>query len=700
MKVAISSDFFTALSRLPKTQFNKTIKLVEKFKNSPTSAGINYEKLHFSSDGRMHSIRVDDTYRCIVLKPESGDVYLLLWVDHHDEAYEWAKRHKCMVHPETGSLQIIEIEHILSNESNALEQEHGTCFFSDYRDKDLLRIGVPESMLLEVKQIKNELDLDKLQNRLPEEAYEGLFYLMAGDTLDDVLQYVSIQETEEKIDTDDFVKALNNENSKRRFYVVDGNDIDLMSMLNAPLEKWRVFLHPSQRKLINRDWSGPVRVLGGAGTGKTVVAMHRAKWLAQKALITGGKVLFTTFTKNLAVDIHENLKKICSEELLERIEVKNLDQWVYEFLYKNGYRDRIVYSDESDKIWDEAIMIKPSQLELSESFFKEEWERVIQPQSVTTLDEYIKASRIGRGTRLNRTQRKDVWDVFDEYRTLMAKHSFKEPSDAMRDARTLVENGKLEEKYSSVVVDEGQDFSQQGFMLLRSIVQDGKNDMFIVGDAHQRIYGHKVFLGQCSIKIVGRSRKLKLNYRTTDEIRKWAVKIFQSDTIDDLDSGIDSNKDYKSLYHGPEPLVKHLDSFEEEITFLKSYIDELVKEDSSHSICLMLRTKKLVSEYKTSLEKLNVSIYVLNKDSKDDVLKSGIRLATMHRIKGLDFDHVIIAHANQGTIPLQSIIHSGEELIEKEMLLKEKSLLFVSATRAKKTLAITSFGEISSFIPK
>lgn len=387
MKVAISSDFFTALSRLPKTQFNKTIKLVEKFKTSPNSSGINYEKLHFSSDGRMHSIRVDDTYRCIVLKPEAGDVYLLLWVDHHDEAYEWAKRHKCMVHPETGSLQIIETEYIPSLHSDHYEQLEIAYFFADYRDKDLLRIGIPESMIPEVKQITTELDLDRLQARLPEEAYEGLFYLMAGDTLDDVLQYLSVQEMEDKIDTEDFAKALENENSKRRFYVVDGNDIDLMSMLNAPLEKWRVFLHPSQRKLINRDWSGPVRVLGGAGTGKTVVAMHRAKWLAQKALIHGGKILFTTFTKNLAVDIHENLKKICSEEMLERIEVKNLDQWVYEFLYKNGYRDRIVYSDESDKIWDESVMIKPSQLELSESFFKEEWERVIQPQSVTTLDE-------------------------------------------------------------------------------------------------------------------------------------------------------------------------------------------------------------------------------------------------------------------------------------------------------------------------
>ena len=443
MTVAISSDFFTALAKLPKTQMNKTIKLVEKFKNDPTSSGLNYEKLHFSKDGRMHSIRVDQTYRCIVMKPESGDVYLLLWVDHHDEAYDWAKRHSCSIHPETGSLQIIETEYITQEVVVGKNVDEKTAF-SEFRDRELLRLGVPEQLISQVKQINNEDQLDNLRGSLPEEAYEGLFYLLAGDSYEDVVQYLSNEEVKE-VDTEDFAKALDNENSKRRFYIVDENDVDLMSMLNAPLEKWRVFLHPSQRKLVNRDWNGPVRVLGGAGTGKTVAAMHRAKWLATKLAMDDKKILFTTFTKNLATDIYENLKKICSEDILQKIEVKNLDQWVYEFLYKNGYQETIVYSDETDKLWEDALLVKPSSLDLPDSFFKEEWERVIQPQSVNSLQDYIKASRVGRGTRLSRSQRKDIWEVFEEYKLLLSKRNLKEPSDAMRDARILLEQNDNEQ---------------------------------------------------------------------------------------------------------------------------------------------------------------------------------------------------------------------------------------------------------------
>ncbi len=697
MKVAISSDFFTAVSRLPKTQMNKTIKLVDKFRNDPSSPGLNYEKLHFSQGGRMYSIRVDNTYRCIVVKSEKSDVYILLWVDHHDDAYDWAKRHKCAIHPETGSLQILETEHI-TEQIPIVKTKDSTTVFSEYRDKDLLRIGIPEELLPQVRQISNEGELDSLRRYLPEEGYEGLYYLMAGDSLDEVLQYLAEDKPIASVDTEDFVAALENVNSKRRFYVVDESDIDLMSMLNAPLEKWRVFLHPTQRKLVNRDWNGPVRVLGGAGTGKTVVAMHRAKWLAQKILATDGKILFTTFTKNLANDIYENLKMICSEDVLSRIEVKNLDQWVYEFLYKNGYQDKIIYSDKTAKIWDEALLVKPVGLELPDGFFKEEWERVIQPQSVTILQEYIKASRVGRGTRLSRAQRKEAWEVFEEYRLLLTKHNYKEPSDAMRDARVLVKNGKLKKLYTGVVVDEAQDFGVQAFKLLRSLVSEGKNDLFVVGDAYQRIYGHKIVLGQCGIRIVGRSQKLKLNYRTTDEIRKWAVRLFENKEMDDLDSGIDTQKDYKSLYHGPAPEIIRFDNFDDEVIAIKEYIDTLVTEDNSAKICLVLRTKKLRNEYSQRLGKLGISTLLLQKDTNDDLLDNATRVATMHRVKGLDFDHIIIASVNDGIVPLVVQYQSSEELIKGEGVLRERSLLFVAATRAKKTLLITSYGKQSAWI--
>jgi len=696
MRVAISSDFFTALAKLPKTQLNSTIKLVEKFKNNPKSPGLNYEKLHFSDN--MHSIRIDSAYRCIVMSPANDDVYILLWVDKHDEAYDWAKKHKCLVNAQTGSLQIIQSEHEIENITKK-EETKNESFFSQFKDKELLKLGVSNDLLEHIKNIDNEDELDNFRKYLPEDVYEGLFYLLAGDGFEDVYNYLYSSNEDATVDTNNFTKALENDSSKRNFYVVEENDTELMNMLNAPLEKWRIFLHPSQRKLIEKDYNGPVRVLGGAGTGKTVVAMHRAKYLAKQiGLFDTRKILFTTYTKNLAIDIFENLKKICDEETLEKIEVKNLDQWVYEFLSKNGYKNEIVYDTKTNSLWENALLLKSNELDLPDSFFKEEWERVIQPNSISTLNDYIKAPRAGRGTRINRAQRKLIWDVFEEYRLNLSSKHYKEPSDAMRDARILIADGKMNEKYSSIIVDEAQDFSAQSFMLIRDIVEESKNDMFLVGDAHQRIYGHKVILGKCGIKIVGRSKKLKLNYRTTDEIRKWAMSLLTGEHIDDMDDGIDSSSDYKSLYHGPAPKIHSFSSYEEEVAFIDSYINNLKIEDANGRICIVARTQKIVDSYNAYFTNKNIPTIQISRSTKDNISNTGIRLATMHRVKGLDFDHVIIASMNHGVVPLEISEKSDESQIEEEKLLKEKSLVFVAATRAKKSLLVTSYGSESIFI--
>jgi len=696
MRVAISSDFFTALAKLPKGQLNSTIKLVEKFKNNPKATGLNYEKLHFSDN--MHSIRVDGAYRCIVMSPDSDDVYILLWVDKHDEAYDWAKKHKCLVNAQTGSLQIIQSEYEIEKISK-LEDRTKESFFHKFKDKELLKLGVSDELLEHVKNINNEDELDNFRKYLPEDVYEGLFYLLAGDSFEDVYNYLYTKNEDVVIDTNNFTKALDNDSSKRSFYIVEEDDQELMNMLNAPLEKWRVFLHPSQRKLVEKDFNGPVRVLGGAGTGKTVVAMHRAKYLAkQMNLFDTRKILFTTYTKNLAIDIYENLKKICDEETLTKIEVKNLDQWVYEFLSKNGYKNEIVYESKTSSLWENALVSKSDELDLPDSFFKEEWERIIQPNSISTLNDYIKVPRTGRGTRLNRTQRKLIWEVFEEYRLLLSAKNYKEPSDAIRDARVLITNGKLNEKYSSVIVDEAQDFSAQSFMLLRDIVDNSINDMFLVGDAHQRIYGHKIILSQCGIKIVGRSRKLKLNYRTTDEIRKWAVSLLAGEQVDDMDDGVDGAGDYKSLYHGNKPQVESFNSYEEEVEFISTYVQNLKIEDANNRICIVSRTQKIVDSYNTYFTNKNIQTIKISRSTKDNISNTGIRLATMHRVKGLDFDHVIIASMNDGIVPLEISDKSEEKQIEDEKLLKEKSLVFVAATRAKKSLLITYYGRKSTFL--
>lgn len=695
MKVAISSDFFTALSKLPKNQLNKTIKLVEKFKNNPKSPGLNYEKLHFADN--MHSIRVDGAYRCIVMSPEKNDVYILLWVDNHDDAYDWAKKHKCLVNVQTGSLEIIQTEHTTEEIKEEPTISHET-FFSHFKDKELLRLGVSEELLAYVKNIDNEDDLDNFRQYITEEVYEALFYLLSGDSMEEVYNYL-YSDNDTEIGSDDFTKALENVSSKRSFYVVEEDDTELMNMLNAPLEKWRVFLHPTQRKLVEKTYNGPVRVLGGAGTGKTVVAMHRAKYLASQInLFDDQKILFTTYTKNLAIDIYENLKKICDEETLSKIEVKNLDQWVYEFLNKHGYKNEIVYENKTAELWERAVASRDNTLDLEDSFFKEEWERVIQKHAISTLNDYIKVSRAGRGTRLSRAQRKLIWDVFEQYRLLLSAKDYKEPSDAMRDVRVLLKNTSDNDLYSHIIVDEAQDLTAEAFRLLRDLVAPSKNDIFIVGDAHQRIYGHKVVLGQCGINIIGRSKKLKLNYRTTDEIRKWAVSLLEGEIIDDMDEGIDRTGDYKSLYHGPKPLIKHFDNYEDEVKFIESYIKNLKKEDEECRICIVARTQKIIDGYNTFLTNNNISTVRISRNTKDSISNNGIRLATMHRVKGLDFDHVIIASMNNGIVPLEVSDKSDEEQIEDERLLKEKSLVFVAATRAKKSLLVSSYGERSTFL--
>ena len=692
MKVAISSDFFTALSKLPKTQLNKTIKLVEKFKNNPKSTGLNYEKLHFAKN--MHSIRVDGSYRCIVMSPENNDVYILLWVDNHDDAYDWAKKHKCMVNAQTGSLEIIQSTYEV-NETIFNKEQNNESFFSKFKDKELLKLGVNEELLQYVKLIDNENDLDDFRKHMTEEIYEALFYLLSGDSYEEVYNYLYLENTTD-ISEDDFTTALENDSSKRSFYVVEEGDDELMNMLNAPLEQWRVFLHPTQRKLIEKEYNGTVRVLGGAGTGKTVVAMHRAKQLASKLnLFEDKKILFTTYTKNLAIDISQNLKKICDEDTLSRIEVKNLDQWVYEFLTKHGYKNEIAYSNKTDNLWEKALTSKPAELDLADTFFKEEWERVIQSNGVSTLKDYIKVSRVGRGTRLSRAQRKLIWEVFEEYKLLLSAKNYKEPSDAMRDVRILLKKIKQDSLFEHIIIDEAQDFNAEAFRLIRDMVAESKNDIFIVGDAHQRIYGHKVVLGQCGINIRGRSKKLKLNYRTTDEIRKWSIALLNGEKIDDMDDGVDSNSDYKSLYHGPNPQIKNFENYEDEVNFIDDYIKELKKEDENSRICIVARTQRIIDSYSGYFTDKNISTVKISRNTKDNISNNGIRLATMHRVKGLDFDHVIIASMNYGIVPLDIQDKSDEQEIEDEKLLKEKSIVFVAATRAKKSLLVTSYGDKS-----
>jgi hypothetical protein len=686
MTVALGSDFLSSYSRIPRKQQGKVREFIRKFTANPTSSGINYERIRDAHDSHIWSVRIDRSYRGIVHKPEEGNTFILLWVDNHDEAYSWARRHKIVVHPETGSLQVLDVNVPAEIEDQPASKEV-VRLFRKLKDRHLTSFGVPELFLPLVREVTSEEDLDSLSGSLPEEAFDCLLMHASGYSVDEILKEIGAASTAD-VNTADIGAALARPDSMRRFYVVD-DETELAAMLAAPLEQWRVFLHPSQRRLVERDWNGPVRVLGGAGTGKTVVAIHRAKWLVENRFnAPHDRILFTTFTRNLAGDIRENLKKIVTPEAMKRIEVVNLDGWVSGFLKRNGYSFRIVYGKESQDLWDRALTLAPEGYHLA--FFREEWERIVQPQGIEAVREYLTCSRAGRGTRLSRRQRLDIWQVFEEYRRLLDEQALREPADAMRDARHILESSPDILPYKTVIVDEAQDMGPQEFLLIRQMVPEAGNDIFIVGDAHQRIYGKRVILSRAGINIRGRGKKLRINYRTTEENRNWAVRLLEGLSFDDLDGGDDPQPGYRSLMHGLSPDVHPFESFKEEIEFIVSRIVPMLAEPGQvSSVCIVARTNSLLGQYADELASRGVATCLVRRNKEEDRSTPGVRLATMHRVKGLEFDKVFVVGVNEGIVPLPAAVSGSDEATKREGEKSERALLYVAVTRARTQVIIT-----------
>lgn len=689
--VAISSDFLTAFAALPRQTQGKVTEFINKFRNNPNSPGINYEKLHDTADKKICSVRIDDTYRGIVARQEVSGVYLLLWVDHHDEAYAWAKRKKCEINPTTGNVQVFDVQ-------ETVPVSHSTTagLFSGVSETDMLRLGVPKEQLNIIFSIETITALYGMKTSIPEDAYEGLEWIANGFPAAEVLELLA--ESKEQTADDDFVAALQNPRSQKAFVIVDGEE-ELRNIMAEPLEKWRVFLHPTQRKIVQKYYSGAARVLGGAGTGKTVVAMHRAKWLAGQ-LDGKGKLLFTTFTANLAGDIKENLRKICSIEEQKRIEVIHLDAWVSQFLREQGYSYSIAYDDALDELWSEAITLSGEDNEYTTAFFAEEWSKVVNAQEAFSQELYMKASRIGRGTRLDRKKRIQVWHVFEEYQNLMKDRQLRDVETAMYECRKILEKSTENVRYTSIVVDEGQDLSMSALRLLRAIVgPEQPNDILIVGDAHQRIYKNKAVLSKCGINIRGRSNYLKINYRTTEEIRKYAFSLLKGIPFDDLDDEYDDGRICQSLTHGNLPTVKNFKGATEELEFIISQLKDFEAQGISlKNICIVARTHRLLDDYIAQMTRAGIKTYEIKRTKLDDRTFDGVRVATMHRVKGLEFQHVFIVAANKRILPLASAINNTDAVSEAESITAEKCLLYVALTRAQVSAFITSYGTPSEFL--
>lgn len=693
VKVAISSDFLTAFARLPRQVQGKVTEFVNKFRNNPMSPGINYEKLNSGIDKKIFSVRIDDTYRGIVVRQQEVGVYLLLWVDHHDEAYQWAARKKCEVNPKTGAIQVFDVQSMVEKVS----APDKVALFALAKDDELLKLGVPEIQLDFVKSFISKEDFYKAEQSMPHDAYEHLSWLAEGFPMEEVLELV-LEEQNTSSASDNLATALDVPTTLKSFVVVDGED-ELRRIMAEPLEKWRVFLHPTQRKIARKEYSGSARVLGGAGTGKTVVAMHRAKHLASKCE-GQQRILMTTFTANLAADIRENLRKICTVEELRRIEVIHLDAWVNQFLRESGFSAQIGYDDVIKPLWERAVLLANIDLPFETSFYEEEWNRIVIAQEALTLEKYVKATRNGRGTRLDRKKRMHIWKVFENYQNLMKENQIRDINTAMYESTKLLQSAGRKPRYASIIIDEGQDFSDNAYRLIRALAgEEHPNDIFIVGDSHQRIYRNHPILSKCGINVRGRSSILKINYRTTEEIRKQALLLLKGISFDDLDKGFDLGDKCQSLTHGEKPIVENFGNANDEFDFLLREVKKLKDNGVSLTdICVVARTKKLVDDYIALFTKAGIRSYAIKRNKADDRSFDGLRVATMHRVKGLEFKYVFIAAVNNRIIPLSSAINKADTVSEEESITSEKCLLYVAMTRAQKGVYITSYGRKSEFL--
>ena len=722
-RVAITDDFLRAYAGIPKSQQNKVRHFMEKFRADPTPASINYEPIHDMADDKVRTVRIDKTWRAIVIHPPKGDVYVCVHVGHHDKAMAWAKHKRFDINPRSGAFQIYSIEEAKLDQpvEEAIlpaaapppsEEVPKGRLFAGRTNGDLYLAGVPQLLVPAVRALKSEAELDELAPHLPVEAVDALYMLAAGLSLDEAIREAMKSEAppaeeakkpseapEPTYDPEDFGAALDRPVTQQKVKEVVDDD-ELRDILAAPLEMWRIFLHPTQRSLVTMSAHGPVRVLGGAGTGKTVVAMHRAKHLAKEVFTEpDDKILFTTFTANLAADINLLLDNLCGPEI-ERIFVVHLDRWAATFLRNKGARFDYVTDGGRKDLMGQAWELRPDELkDYGLSFFLEEWREVVLANGIVDKGEYLSVPRTGRGRGLNRKTRLSVWKVFEAYRRSLQSLGKSEREDALREACAYLEKHPESLPYCAVVADEVQDLSPIALKLLRQIVPEGDNDMFVVGDAHQRIYANRASLGACGINIRGRrGKRLRINYRTTEKIRDWAVALLKDVAIDDLDGGKDTLKGYRSLRQGVVPEVVHWDKASEEKAYVVEKVKSWQEEHPGELMCVVARTHSTVNSFGKALNNAGIDTQVIDTDGSDEGMDANVvRLGTMHRVKGLEFPRMIIAGVEAGKMPLEVSGLDNEASVE-DHLQRERSLLFVAATRARDELVVTGSGERSPFV--
>ena len=571
----------------------------------------------------------------------------------------------------------------------------GARLFADVSDADLARLGVDAQTSPTIRLLTSEADLEPLRTVLPDAQYAALHALACGMTVDEawaeIAQLVPADAPPGQVDPGDLVSAM--ERTPDQITFVSGQE-ELHFILAHPFALWRMFLHPSQRKIAYRpSYSGSAQVTGGPGTGKTVTVLHRAAFVAGQ---TAEPVLVTTFNGNLAESLSAQLDLLVTDAAVRsRIEVLNVDRLAYRVVKQARGSPVIADERELRTRWAEAAA--DAWLAFTPAFLKNEWEQVILAQDLHTEQAYLTCLRTGRGRPLAKAQRSQVWHVAQRVTAELAAARQSTHFQLANEATQLLRQAGAP-CYRHILVDEAQDLHPAQWRLLRAAVDPGPDDLFIAADPHQRIYDNRVSLTSLRISVRGRSHRLSLNYRTTQEILAWAMPLLGAEPVTGLDGEIDSLLGYRSPMHGPRPQAWKAASRAEEFGLLAERVRSWVSAGiEPHAIGVAARSAALVREAREALTAVGITTTSLSGRNRAPAVRAG----TMQAMKGLEFQAVAVIGVEQGLVPEPGAVTPETEdvLANSQDLQRERCVLFVACTRARDHLYVSGTGEPSSFLP-
>ncbi len=684
MEFRIADTFTDSLARLTGEEQKLVKTTAFDLQMNPASPGLSFHRLDRAKDRNFWSVRVGRDIRLIVHKTASS--ILLCYVDHHDPAYAWAERRKLETHPRTGAAQLVEIrervEEIQVPVFIELQQPNPTAplLFAGISDDVLLSYGVPPEWLGDVRQATEDSILD-LTDHLPSEAAEALLELATGGKPAIPLPAAP--------GTDPFAHP----DAQRRFRVM-GDVEELERALAFPWDKWTVFLHPAQRQLVERDYKGAARVSGSAGTGKTIVALHRGVFLARKH--PESRVLLTTFSETLANALRTKLRRLISNEprLAERLDVYAMNA-IAERLYEQHLgRPKIASQDTIRAYIDEAAKDDPK---LTRRLLMAEWSDVVDAWGLETWEAYRDVSRLGRKTRLQEPQRAALWRVFEVVRQRLHAEGLITRSELF---------GKLAGKIASlrrppfdfVVVDESQDVSVSQLRFLAALGGGRANALFFAGDLGQRIFQQPFSWKSLGVDVRGRARTLHINYRTSHQIRMQADRLL-GPQVSDVDGNTEDRRGTVSVFNGPAPSVQVFKTQQDEIDHVAAWLADRSRTDAvePHEIGVFVRSDKELERAKAALTTAGITFKTLDDNVEPSSGKASI--CTMHLAKGLEFRAVAVMACDDEIVPLQERIEAvGDDADLQEVYETERHLLYVACTRARDHLLVTSVEPRSEFL--